>query len=155
MGKREREKQQRRKQPPRSPVAAMDVALTLVPVVFLAGIRTFAAPCVHDDGLPATCAMAGHVMLGVALASIILVVMRLLSADQATKRSFDLLLVIAGVVVAVLPGNVVALCADTTMRCNVIMLPFARIAGACMSVAALTCELTVDHEIPTGRKRRR
>jgi methionine aminopeptidase type I len=74
---------------------------------------------------------------------------------EATKRSFDLLLVIAGVVVAVLPGNVVALCADTTMRCNVIMLPFARIAGACMSVAALACELTVDHEIPTGRKRRR
>ena len=64
MGKREREKQQRRKQPPRSPVAAMDVALTLVPVVFLAGIRTFAAPCVHDDGLPATCAMAGHVCWG-------------------------------------------------------------------------------------------
>ena len=152
MGKREKSK---KKVPPRPKTGPLDVVLSVVAALVMVGLRTVAAPCVHADGSAADCATAGHVLLGLGFVALALAVLRLLSADLATKRSFDLLLLIVGVLVAVLPGNTLALCADAGMSCRTVMLPFARIVGVVLSVAAVACEATVDHEVPTGRRRRR
>jgi hypothetical protein len=84
-----------------------------------------------------------------------LVVLRQLGADTRTKRSFDFLLLIVGVLYAVLPGNVLGLCSGASMVCHVVMLPFARVMGVALGLAAVACEAAVDQEVVTGRKRRR
>ena len=143
------------KQPPRPATSAADVLMALIPVALLVGFRGFAGACVHEDGSPVVCATAAWVLTGLAVAGILLCCTRVLSADKATKRSFDLLLAIVGLAMAILPGSMLPLCADTTMQCHTIMTPVARVGGAVLIVAAILCELTVDHEEPTGRKRRR
>ena len=152
MGKREKS---RKKTPPRPQTGPLDIVLTVVAALVIVGLRTVAAPCAHTDGSVAGCTTAGHVLFGLGFAAVALAAMRLMAADLATKRSFDLLLLIVGVLVVFLPGNTLALCADASMRCRVVMLPFARIVGVALAVAAVACEATVDHEIPTGRRRRR
>ena len=138
--------------PPRPQIQPIDVVVSLVPAAFLAGIRTFAAPC----GVGHVCAMTGHVLLGFGVAALALVFMRLFGADKATKRSFDLILVIVGLLLAFLPGGPLALCAEATMSCRAITLPFARVCGVALALCALGCELTTDHEEHgRGRRRRR
>ena len=140
---------------PRPQTGVMDVVLTVVAVLYLAGLRMVARPCTHADGSVPGCRLAGTVLLGLAGVALVLVVMRLLGADTRTKRSFDLLLLVVGVLIAVLPGNVLGLCDDATMACHTVMLPFARVMGVALGLAAVACEATVDQEVPTGRKRRR
>lgn len=140
---------------PRPQTGVMDVALTVVAGLYLAGLRMVARPCAHADGSVPACRLAGTVLLGLAGVALVLVVMRLLGADTRTKRSFDLLLLVVGVLIAVLPGNVLGLCDDATMVCHTVMLPFARVMGVALGLAAVACEATVDQEVPTGRKRRR
>lgn len=152
MGKREKS---RKKTPPRPTVGAPDVVLSAIALVLLAGLRMVAGPCVHADGSVAACAMAGRVLMGLGIVSVLLSVMRLLAADLTTKRSFDFLLLIVGVAVAVAPGTALTLCAEADMPCRAVMLPFARVVGVALGLAAVACEATVDHEVPTGRKRRR
>lgn len=150
MGKKSKQKVQAR------PVTTVyDVVVSVVPAVYLCGIRLFAGPCAHADGSVSTCAFAGHVLLGLGIAALLLAFMRLSGADKATKRSFDLFLVIVGVLMAVLPGTALALCDDPAMACRTIMTPFSRVLGVVLCLCAFACELVADHEEPTGRKRRR
>jgi len=141
---------------PRPPASAMDLVITVVPTLFVCGLRTVASPCVHEDGSAAACGTTAFVLLGMGVVALVLALMRLLGADKATKRSFDLLLLVAGVLIAFSPGFVLGLCDDVTMRCHTILLPFARAFGAGLGVCAVLCEATVDHEEPQqGRSRRR
>lgn len=148
-------KNKKNRTPERPKTGAMDAVLAAVAVLLLVGLRTFAGPCVHEDGSAAGCTMAGHVLFGLAILAVGLCVLRLLAADLRTRRVFDLLLFINGILVAALPGTALTLCMMTTMRCHTIMTPFARVMGVALMVAAIACELTVDHDVPTGRKRRR
>lgn len=141
-------------QPTRPATTVTDGIITALPAVLVLGLRTVAAPCVHTDGSAAACTTAGHVLFGLAIASLALALMRLLGADLRTRRSFDLLLVLVGIAIALVPGTTLSLCADATMPCQAIMRPFARVMGAALVIGAMACELTVDHEVPTGRKRR-
>lgn len=145
----------KRKQPSRPAVGAPDVILSMAPVLVVFCLRTFVHACVHEDGSTAPCVVTHHVLMGLGVGLLALALMRLMSADKRTKRSFDFILALGGVLFALLPGTVLPFCDDVTMVCHTIMLPFARIAGALMVVLALVCEFTVDHEEPTGRKRRR
>lgn len=143
------------KQPPRPKAGVADAVLTVIPIALFLLVRSFAGACVHEDGSPVVCATTAHVLTGLAIAGTVLCCLRILAADRATKRSFDLLLTIAGIAIAAMPGNMLPLCADTTMQCHTLMTPVARVLGVALIVGAILCELTVDHEEPTGRKRRR
>jgi hypothetical protein len=143
------------KQPERPAIGMSDAVMAVIPAVFVLGVRTVAGPCVHADGTAAACTMAGRVLLGLGAAATLLACMRLFSADLKTRRSFDLLLVVAGALIAVLPGTALSLCMMETMHCRAVMLPFARLLGAATIVCALVCEFTVDQEVPTSRKKRR
>lgn len=154
MGKNSKSKK-RTKTPPRPHTGALDVVLSVVAILLLTGARTIAGPCSHADGSVAACATAGRVLTGLGFVAVGLAVVRLFGADKATKRSFDLLLAVVGVLVAVLPGTALALCAEASMQCRTLMLPFVRVAGVALVLMALLCEFTCDHEESTGRKRRR
>lgn len=140
------------KQPPRPQTGVVDALIALVPILLLLGLRTVAGACTHDG---AACTTANHVLTGLAIAGILLCCTRILSADKATKRSFDLMLAIVGVATAAMPGYMLQLCTDTTMQCHTRMLLLARVCGVLLIVGAVLCELTVDYEEPTRRKRRR
>lgn len=150
MGKKSKQKVQARPKP-----TAYDVVLTIVPAVYLAGIRSFAGPCTHADGPVAACVFSGHILLGLGAVALVLAIMRLMGANKSTKRSFDLFLAIVGILIAFLPGNTLALCESASMTCRTIMLPFSRVLGIALALCAFVCELGVDHEESTGRKRRR
>lgn len=135
-----------KKQVARPTAGVPDALVAAIAILFTFGLRSFAGPCVHDDGSAAACTMTGHVLFGLGIASIALSVLRILSADYHTKRSFDLFLVIAGILIALSPGTVLPLCMMETMHCQAIMLPFARIMGGLMAVAALACEFLFDHQ---------
>lgn len=141
--------------PQRPATGVMDAVIAVVSAVLLVGLRTFAGPCVHEDGSAAGCTMTGHVLVGLAVLALVLCVMRLLAADLRTRRSFDLLVFVCGLLVALLPGNALSLCMMATMRCHTVMLPFARVMGVALMLISLACELTVDRDAPTGRKKRR
>ena len=157
MGQREKNRKLKRQEQERAKMAPkpLDVVLTLLPAIFLFGIRTFAGPCVHEDGSEAACVMTSYVMTGLGVVALLLVFMRILGADLRTRRCFDLFLVVAGVLIAVLPSTALPLCAMDSMRCQAVMVPFARIMGLAIVVGALACEFTVDRDVPTGRKNRR
>lgn len=148
-------KKNNRANPPKPPVTPIDGVLLALPVVFVLGVRTVAGPCIHEDGTVGACAMAGTVLTGLGVVAAVLAALRLYGADKRTRRSFDLFLVIAGLAMAILPGNVLQLCMMATMHCRAVMLPFARIMGVALVLLAVACEFTVDRDIPTGRKRRR
>ena len=150
VGKKSKQKVQERPK-----TTAYDVVVSIVPAFYLAGIRSFAGPCMHTEGVVAPCIFTSRVLLGLGIAALLLALMRLMGADKATKRSFDLLLVIVGILIAFLPGNSLALCDAASMTCRAVMLPFSRVVGIALSVCAFVCELVADHEEPTGRKRRR
>ena len=148
-------KKKKQKVAPRPQTGAMDVVLAAVSIINLAGLRMFVQPCTHADGSEPACRLTATVLLVLAVVAVGLVVLRQLGADTRTKRSFDFLLLIVGVLYAVLPGNVLGLCSDASMVCHVVMLPFARVVGVALGLAAVACEATVDQEVVTGRKRRR
>lgn len=148
-------KKSKQKVPARPKATAYDVAVSVVPAAYLCGIRLFARPCTHADGSVAACAFTGRVLLGLGIAALLLAFMRLTGADKATKRSFDLFLVIVGALMAALPETALALCDDPAMACRAIMTPFSRVMGVVLILCAITCELFADHEESTGRKRRR
>lgn len=151
MGKREKS---RKKTAPRPTLGAMDLVLVVVALLMVTGFRTVAGSCAHAGGEAHACAMAGRVLMVLGFVGAALALLRTLSADLATKRSFDLLILIVGVLVAVLPGTTLTLCAEAGMTCRTIMAPFARVAGVVLGLVAIACEATVDHEVPTGRRRR-
>ena len=152
MGKRERRNKQQ--QTERPPVGAPDAVLSFAAIVSVFGVRTFAAPCVHEDASVAACLVTGRVLLAIGAAALALTLVRLLAADRHTKRSFDFLVAVAGLLFAALPGTMLPLCTDASMGCHTVMLPFARIVGIALIVLSVVCELTVDREVPTGRRRR-
>lgn len=140
--------------PQRPRIRPVDVMLALVPVAFVIGLRTFAGPCVHEDGSIGGCAMASHELLAVGVLGIALALVRLLVTNQRARRVLDLLLAASGVALVLIPGVIAPLCMMTTMRCHTIMAPFARIMGGLLAVGAVACGLTVDRAAPTGGRRR-
>lgn len=148
-------KKKKQKQPARPPISALDGVISAVPALIIFSLRTFVVACTHEDGSAAPCVTTHHVLTGLGVALLVLAFMRLMAADKRTKRSFDFMIALGGLLFALLPGTVLVFCDDATMVCQTVMLPFARIAGALMIVLALVCEFTIDHEEPTGRKRRR
>ena len=148
-------KKNKQKQTERLATGPLDIALSVIPPAYLVGLKTFAGACEHDDGTVAACALTGNILFGAGLVALVLAAMRLLAVDHRTRRSFDLFLLIAGVFIAVSPNTVFSLCMMETMRCRAVMLPFSRIMGVVLGLLAIACEATVDHEVPTGRKRRR
>lgn len=139
-------KKSKKNQVAKPKAGAPDVVVAAVAILFTFGIRTFAGPCVHDDGSASACTLAGNVLFGLGVIAIVLSVLRIQSVNYQTKRSFDLFLVIAGLVIASTPGTMLPLCMMETMRCQAVMLPFARIMGGLLAALALGCEFLFDRE---------
>ena len=104
--------------------------------VLVAGVLTFAGPCVHDDGTAATCATAAQAVLG---AGIVALVAGLAAAFMRSVQAQTILAIagiVAGIFATIAPGGLFPLCMMQTMRCWTLMRPFAIALGVLIAIAS-------------------
>ena len=118
----------------KDPLLAASLAFS---VLLVAGVLTFAGPCVHDDGTSAACLMASQVLVATgvlaALASLVAFVVR----PSAVAGALALVAAVAGAFAVLAPGNIFGLCMMQTMHCWTTMRPFALVCGAALAICAL------------------
>lgn len=118
---------------------ATGIILTVLAVVLIAGLMTFAGPCgVHEDGSHGSCFWAFRAMLGMGVVLAIISIVRIFETDEGERRGLSLSAALIGALIAVTPGYLIDLCMMTTMQCHTIMRPFAMcIGGAVFLVGAI------------------
>lgn len=116
--------------PKAAPIAG--IILTALAILLIAGIATFAGPCVvYGGGETQSCYWASRAMLGVGVVIAIISIVRIFETDEGERRGLSLAAALLGALVAALPGWLIGLCADASMQCNAVMRPF----GLCLGVA--------------------
>ena len=104
--------------------------------LLIAGLMTFAGPCVHEDGTVGTCGWAARATLAVAVVSLILSLVRIFELDEGERRGLDVGILSTSILSAVMPGPIIDLCMVTTMRCHTLMGPFVRVVAGVSAVVA-------------------
>ena len=111
------------------------VVLTVLSVLLLAGLLTFAGPCgVHDGGTVSSCHWASRASMGVGVVLALIAIVLIFERDEGERRGLSLAAALLGVLVALMPGVIVDLCMMQTMRCHVVMRPFALVIGVLIAV---------------------
>ena len=115
--------------PKAAPVAG--IILTTLTILLIAGIASLAGPCAtHGDGDVPSCYWASRAILGIGVVIAIISIVRIFETDEGERRGLSLAAGLLGALVAALPGWLIGLCADGSMKCNAIMRPFAFCLGA-------------------------
>lgn len=111
------------------------IVLTVLSLVLLVGVNTFAGPCgVHDDGSVSSCFWAARAVTGEAIVCAVLALVRIFERDEGERRGLSLACGLLGALIASTPGALINLCMMQTMRCHTIMNPFVTVAGAIIAV---------------------
>lgn len=111
------------------------IIATVLSALLVIGILTFAGPCgVHDDGSVSSCHWASRAILGAGVVLVILSVVRIFERDEGERRGLSLGIALVGGLVAALPSFLIDLCMMQTMRCHIIMKPFALAIGIALLV---------------------
>lgn len=119
------------------------VILTALSALLLVGICGFAGPCgAHGDGTTGTCQWAARAVLGIGVVLAVLSLVRIFEMDEGERRGLSLAAALLGVLVALMPGVLVDLCADPAMRCVAVMRPFCVAVGVAIALAG-GADLTV------------
>lgn len=111
------------------------VLLTVLAVLLLVGVATFAGPCEqHDASDVPSCVWAARAVLGVGAVTLILALVRIFEMDEGERRGLSLSCALLGVLAAVVPGFIIALCDDASMNCQTLMHPFVLCVGAAIGL---------------------
>ena len=117
------------------------VALTALATLLLAGAATFAGPCEAHGAEAASCVWAARATLGLGAVIAVLAIVRIFEMDEGERRGLSLACALLGFLSAAMPGLIIALCSDPTMRCNAIMRPFVACVGIAIGLVG-TADLT-------------
>ncbi|MDO4537656.1 MAG: DUF4418 family protein [Coriobacteriales bacterium] len=110
------------------------IILTLLSALLLAGVLSFAGPCAHEDGSVAACSSAARAVVALGVAALVLSIVRIFELDEGERRGLSLGVATLGVLVVLMPGTLVSLCAEESMRCHAVMQPFCMVVGALMAL---------------------
>lgn len=121
-----------------------DAIIMGIAIIFVVGLKTFAGACVHDDGSAAACEIAAGTLFGLGLVAVVIAIMRIRANDYSSKRSYDIILIVLGLIFALAPGNLLDICTGEYMQCVNVMLPFARIMGCLLAGCSFAFELLFD-----------
>lgn len=106
------------------------VVLTVLAAFLIVGVVTFAEPCAVQEGRePASCLWASRAVLGVGAVIAILAIVRIFETNEGERRGLSLACALLGFLCAVIPGPIIALCADPALPCNTAMRPFVVCVG--------------------------
>ena len=135
----------------RKSLTVLHVLMACLALLMTIGVRTFMGPCVHDDGSTGMCAAAGQAVFVSALC------MLLLSAAAAamsgrTGTVLDSVLLVGSIVVAMIPGHLVSICASSMMHCRMVMQPAVQVISVIDAVMALICLMIRRPRAKQGRR---
>lgn len=124
------------KEKKRSLVPAL-VTLVLA-VLAAAGVKSFAGPCVHEDGSFGPCHWAGQALFGLSIVIAAESVIVLWRKDAGLRRGLYLAMMLTAMLGILMPGTLISLCVMESMRCRMIMRPAMLVLYALMFVSATT-----------------
>lgn len=111
------------------------IMLTALSVLLIVGILTFAAPCEELGGMGQTgCRWASRAVCGMGVALLVISVVRIFERDEGERRGLSFSAACVGALVACTPAGIIGLCADTTMPCQAMMLPFVRVVAGLIAL---------------------
>lgn len=106
------------------------IILTALAIVLLAGLLTFAGPCAVQAGEETrSCLWASRALIGVDAVLLIIALVRIFEQDEGERRGLSFASALLGVLIAMMPGTLIALCSDPSTHCNAVMRPFALALG--------------------------
>lgn len=115
----------------------MGIALSALSLLLVVGIQTFAGPCAtHSDGSVGSCVWAARAVLGVGIVLAALSIVRIFERDEGERRGLCVGIFSLGVLVALMPGVFIDLCANEAMRCVTVFRPFCIGVGAAIALVA-------------------
>ncbi|MBR2529193.1 MAG: DUF4418 family protein [Blautia sp.] len=95
--------------------------ILILSLVAAFGLRSFMAPCIHEDGSFGSCHWAGEALFGLSLLMAGQAILGLFLARG--RREFFLCIFCDAILGVCLPGLLIRLCTMATMRCQSIMKP--------------------------------
>ena len=111
------------------------IILTALAVLLGAGLLTVAGPCaVQDTDKTLSCFWAFRALFGVDAVLLIISLVRIFEQDEGERRGLSFASALLGVLMAVMPGTLIALCADPSAQCNAVMRPFALVMGIAVAL---------------------
>ena len=127
------------------------IILTALAVVLLAGLLAFAGPCaVHAGEETRSCLWASRALIGVDAVLLIIALVRIFEQDEGERRGLSFASALLGVLIAMMPGTLIALCSDPSTHCNAVMRPFALALGIAV---VLTGGIDLTRRLLALRKR--
>ena len=102
---------------------ALCIAVIALGLALAAGVKTFLAPCVHEDGSFGACHWAGQMLLGVGALIAALGLLALIHRDQSVRAGLLLAAAAASILGLLTPGTLISLCKMSAMRCRAVMQP--------------------------------
>lgn len=118
---------------------ATDFIQPILSVLFLLGILTVFQPCgPREDGAWMNCHWAGVAVACCAGVLLALSLLHLGLKAPGGKLACDLLQILAAVLAAAIPGNLIHLCMMTDMRCHSLTRPAAVVFAVLVMLAAVT-----------------
>ncbi len=107
-------------------------------VLAAAGVKSFAGPCVHEDGSFGPCHWAGQALFGLSIVIAAESVIVLWRKDAGLRRGLYLAMMLTALLGILMPGTLISLCVMESMRCRMIMRPAMLVLYALMLVSATT-----------------
>ena len=127
------------------------IILTALAVVLLAGLLAFSGPCAVQAGEEArSCLWASRALIGVDAVLLIIALVRIFEQDEGERRGLSFASALLGVLIAMMPGTLIALCSDPSTHCNAVMRPFALALGIAV---VLTGGIDLTRRLLALRKR--
>ena len=114
------------------------LATVILAMIAAAGVKSFAGPCVHEDGSFGSCHWAGQALFGLSIVIAAESVIALWRKNTALRRGLYLAMMLTAVLGILMPGTLISLCAMDSMRCRLIMRPAMLVLYALMLVSATT-----------------
>lgn len=119
------------------------IVCTVLCLVAAIGLVAAFGPCdavgmgeAHAAGAAPSCVWAQRAMLGSVVVALVLSCVRTLELDEGERRGLDLGIALSAELAALVPGTLVDLCADATMRCQAAMAPFGRVVCTLVALVA-------------------
>lgn len=123
-----------------------DILLAVLSLIYLLGSIFVFHPCgPMEDGSWMNCHWAGVAVSCCAAVLLVLSVIHLLATSRIIKQALSAAGIVAALVAAILPGNVIRLCMMTDMRCHAVMRP-AAIVFSVLVIAAAVYDLIVQRK---------
>ena len=112
------------------------VLLALV-LLLAVGTATVFGPCgAKEDGTFMTCHWAGRAVTGVAIVLAVIAAARLLVRDAGVQAGLSAAAIPAAVLVALIPGRLIAICGGVTMKCHTGLQYVSLVLGVLIAVVA-------------------